>query len=93
MLAYLLINCIPSQEKDVIKEISELPGVIEVNGILGRYYIIVKIKGDIPGELDLIVSEVRSIKGVTDSYTMTVVYGQGGSIDKESDSNVSLLEY
>ena len=51
-----------------------------------------KIEGDIPGDLDLIVSKVRSIKGVTDSYSMTVVYGQGGSIDKKS-SNVSLLEY
>lgn len=92
MLAYLLINCIPSQQKNVIKEIREFPGVIEVNGVLGRYDIIVKIKCDIPGNLDLIVSKVRSLKGVTDSYTMIVVYGQSGSIDKES-SSVSLLEY
>jgi len=83
----------PAQEKSIIEEISKLSGVVEVNGILGRYDIIVKVTGDIPGEIDLTVSKVRSIKGVTNSYTMAAVYGQGGSIDKESEKNVSLLEY
>jgi hypothetical protein len=27
--------------------------------------------------------KIRSIKGITNTYTMTVLYGQGGTIDKE----------
>ena len=83
MLAYILLNCIPSQEKNIIEDLNKIPGVIEVNGIMGKYDIIVKITGNLPGDMDLAVSKIRSIKGMTSSYTMTAVYGQGGSIDKK----------
>ena len=83
MLAYILLNCIPSQEKNIIEDLNKIPEVVECNVIMGKYYIIVKITGNLPGDMDLAVSKIRSIKGVTSSYTMTAVYGQGGSIDKK----------
>jgi len=33
MLCYILINCSPGSEAEVISEISPLAGVIEVNGV------------------------------------------------------------
>jgi len=84
MLAYILINCTPGNEKDVISEIRKLPKVVEVNGIMGRYDVFVKIMGEVSGDIDLAITKIRSIKGITSSYTMTALYGQGGTIDAES---------
>ena len=83
MLAYILINCIPSQEKNIIEDLNKIPEVIEVNGIMGKYDIIVKVTGNLPHEIDTAVRKIRSVNGVTSSYTMTAIYGQGGSIDKK----------
>ena len=83
MIGYILITCMPSQETDVIAELNKIPEVHEVNGIMGKYDIFVKVIGKIPDECDLIVSKIRSIKGITASYTMTALYDQGGTIDTE----------
>ena len=93
MIAYVLINCMPSVESNVIAELSKLSEVVEVNGILGKYDIFAKIVGKVPGDIDLVIPKIRSINGVTSSYSMTVVYGQGGTVDKEPDDGVSLLDY
>ena len=84
MLAYILINCVPGNEKGVISEIKKIPQVSEVNGIMGRYDIFVKITGEIPGDIDFGIAKIRSIEGITNSYTMTALYGQGGTIDAET---------
>ncbi|NQV40396.1 MAG: Lrp/AsnC ligand binding domain-containing protein [Nitrosopumilus sp.] len=83
MDAYILINSMPSQEKNIIEDLNKIPEVIEVDGILGKYDIIVKISSDLPNDIDLAVGKIRSIKGITSSDTMPVIYGQGGSIDNE----------
>lgn len=85
MLAYILINSMPSQEKNIIEDLNNIPEVIEVNGLLGKYDIIVKISSDLPNHIDLAVRKIRSIKGITSSDTMPAIYGQGGSIDKKQD--------
>ena len=84
MIAYILINCIPSEEKNLIVDLSKLPEVVEVNGVMGKYDIFTKVVGKVPGDIDLAVMKIRSIKGITNTYTMTVLYGQGGTIDKET---------
>ncbi len=84
MLAYILINCVPGNEKGIISEIKKISQVSEVNGIMGRYDIFVKITGEIPGDIDFGVAKIRSIEGITNSYTMTALYGQGGTIDAET---------
>lgn len=83
MLAYMLINCNLGHEKEIISEIKKMPQVSEVNGIMGRYDIFVKITGEVPGDIDLAIMKIRSIKGITNSYSMTALYGQGGTIDSE----------
>ncbi len=85
MLAYILLNSIPTQEKNIIEDLNKIPEVIDVNGIMGKYDIIVQISTDLPDDIDSAVRKIRSIKGVTSSYTMPVIYGQGGSIDKKRD--------
>ena len=84
MIAYILINCIPSEEKNVISKISKLSEVVEVNGVMGKYDIFTKVVGKVPGDMDLAISKIRKIKGITSTCSMAAFYGQGGSIDKES---------
>ncbi len=81
MISYILLNCSPGSEVEVISEISSLTGVIEVNGIFGKYDVFVKVSAENPDAMEMIVSQIRKIK-VISSHTLPVVYGQGGTIDK-----------
>ena len=81
MLSYILLNCSPGSEIEVISEISSLAGVIEVNGVFGKYDVFVKVSAENPEAMAKIVSQIRKIK-VISSLTLPVVYGQGGTIDK-----------
>lgn len=81
MQAYILLNCVPGLERETIAELKRMPEVEEANGIMGRYDIIVKIAPSEPDGIDKVVRKIRIIKHVTASYTMPVLYGQGGSID------------
>ena len=84
MLSYVLLNCSPGSEEDVISEIMEIPNVLEVNGTLGKYDVFVKIFAENPDSMEMAISQIRKIK-VLSSHTLPVVYGQGGTIDKESN--------
>ena len=81
MISYILLNCSPGSEVEVISEISSLAGVIEVNGVFGKYDVFVKVSAENPDAMAKIVSQIRKIK-VISSLTLPVVYGQGGTIDK-----------
>lgn len=81
MQAYVLLNCNPGSEIDLISELKKIPEVIEVNGIWGKYDIFLKISSDDPDGIDKIVSKLRNRKDIANSYTMHVLYGQGGTID------------
>jgi len=65
----------------VISEISSLAGVIEVNGVFGKYDVFVKVSAENPDAMAKLVFQIRKIK-VISSHTLPVVYGQGGTIDK-----------
>ena len=80
MLSYILINCSPGSEEEVISDIRSLEGVIEVNGVFGKYDVFVKVSAKNPDAMEMTVSQIRKIK-VISSHTLPVVYGQGGTID------------
>ena len=82
MWSYVLIACQPGSEKGVISEIRAMPEVVEVNGIMGKYDIIVKLSTENPDKMELAVAQIRKIE-ILDSITMPVLYGQGGTIDEE----------
>ena len=82
MQAYILLNCNTGIEIDLISELKKLPEVTEVNGIWGKYDIFLKVCSEDPDGIDKIILKLRSHKGITKSYTMHVLYGQGGTIDE-----------
>ena len=83
MLAYILATCIPGREKDVIAKIKVLPEVVEVNGVMGKYDVFVKLSADNAMKVDSAISKVRNIPHITSTFTMPAIYGQGGTIDDE----------
>ena len=84
MLSYMLLNCSPGSESEVISEINSVSGVIEVNGVLGKFDVFVKIFAENPDDMEIKVAQIRMIK-MLNSYTLPVVYGQGGTIDSETN--------
>jgi len=83
MQTYILISCTPGSEKKIISILKKMSEVIEVNGIMGKYDIFVKISGRGPKQIDSAVLKLRDITGITSSYSMPVLYGQGGTIIDE----------
>ena len=81
MQTYILLNCVPGTEKETITHVKSLDGVVEINGIWGKYDIIVKVSHNTPIGLDKVVGVLRHIENITSSFTMPVLFGQGGSID------------
>ncbi|MDH5665654.1 MAG: Lrp/AsnC ligand binding domain-containing protein [Nitrosopumilus sp.] len=50
----------------------------------GKYDIFLKVKTIDPNGVEEIIRRLRNHPDVTDTFTMHVLYGQGGSIDQEN---------
>ena len=83
MQAYILINCNTGSETGVITELKELLEIVEINGIWGKYDIFIKVRTTDPNGVEQIIKRLRNHPDVTDTYSMHVLYGQGGSIDQD----------
>jgi len=84
MQAYILINCNTGSESKIISELREITEVSEINGIWGKYDIFLKIVTADPNGIEQIVKRLRNHPDITDTYTMNVLYGQGGNIDQDT---------
>ncbi|HJU14278.1 MAG TPA: Lrp/AsnC ligand binding domain-containing protein [Candidatus Nitrosotalea sp.] len=83
MIAYILATCMPGSEKEVIAKIKTLQNIVEVNGVMGKYDVFVKIQAKDPTNVDASIAKVRNVEHVTGTTTMPVIYGQGGTVDSE----------
>ncbi|WP_048116108.1 Lrp/AsnC ligand binding domain-containing protein [Nitrosopumilus adriaticus] len=81
MEAYILINCTLGKESTIISELKQLIEIIEINGVWGKYDIFLKVSTTDPNGVEQVVKRLRNHPDVTDTYTMHVLYGQGGTID------------
>ena len=83
MQAYILINCNTGSESRLISELKELSEITEINGVWGKYDIFIKIATSDPNGIEQVVKRLRNNPDVVDTFTMHVLYGQGGTIDNE----------
>jgi DNA-binding Lrp family transcriptional regulator len=74
--AYILINIRPGVEKQVIDELSQIPGVVHVEGVYGGFDIIVRIEFPTDGMMPRTLDRVRKIDGIKSTLTMSFVQGQ-----------------
>lgn len=71
--AYVLLKVNPGDERNIVKLLSELPEVKDVNELYGEWDIIIKVAVKNLEELDPLLSEnIRVIKGVQLTSTMIV---------------------
>lgn len=70
MKAYVLVNTKGGEAKDVLEKIRGLGGVLEASAVYGNVDIVVKLEAD--NLADLVVDEIRKIKGVDNTNTLVV---------------------
>lgn len=83
MLAYIFATCVPGQERDAISKIKKLPNVVEVNGIMGRFDIFIKVSAKKDIDLHATITSIRDVPAITSTSTFTAIQGQGGTVDQE----------
>jgi len=83
MIAYIFATCVPGQENDAISKIKKLPNIVEVNGIMGRYDVFVKVSAKKEQDLHAAITGVRDVQDITSTATFAAIRGQGGSMDEE----------
>ena len=78
--AFVTIHCSKLDEYNVMKNLEEIPEVIEANVLIGHHELICKIVAPTYNDISEIVSKkVRKIHGIKSTNTINVVNNQGFS--------------
>lgn len=68
--AYVLIGADPSKTKAVAAQLREIPGIREVNEVMGPYDIVAEVEiSEISDISALLRQQIRSIEGVKNTVT------------------------
>ena len=71
--AYVLLKVTPGYERNIVKELNDLPEIEGINELYGEWDIITKASVERIEDLDALLSEkMRKIEGVTLTSTMIV---------------------
>lgn len=72
--AYVLINCDLSHKTEVIKELSQLPGIFEVAEVHGAYDILVKLnQGSVDELKETIKWHLKKIPDIKSTVTLIAI--------------------
>ncbi|MCH9041301.1 MAG: Lrp/AsnC ligand binding domain-containing protein [Nitrosopumilus sp.] len=78
--AFITIHCSKSDEYSVMKNLEEIPEVVEANVLVGHNELICKIMSPTYNDISEIVSKkVRKIHGIKSTNTINVINNQGFS--------------
>jgi DNA-binding Lrp family transcriptional regulator len=71
VIAYVLIDIVPSKERAVYNDLSEVEEIVELHPLIGDYDIIAKVEAD---DLDvlarIVLDKIRTIRGVIETKTL-----------------------
>ena len=71
--AYVLLKVTPGYERNIVKELKDIPEIEDINELYGEWDIIIKASVERIEDLDALLSEkMRKIEGVTLTSTMIV---------------------
>ena len=74
--AYVLIKIHPGVEKQVIDELSQIPGVVHVDGVYGGFDIVVRVEFPTDTMISRTLQKIRGIAGIKSTVTMSLIEGQ-----------------
>ena len=73
-IGFVSINAAPAHEHEVYTKITKTSEVVEVHPLFGEFDLIAKIEAENFEKLgEIVVSKIRSIKGVIDTKSLTGV--------------------
>jgi DNA-binding Lrp family transcriptional regulator len=71
--AYVLLKVTPGYERNIVKELKDLPEIEDINELYGEWDIITKASVERIEDLNALLSEkMRKIEGITLTSTMIV---------------------
>ena len=78
-IVYVLVKSTIAHEMEVLREILKIDGVKEVKGTFGIYDIFVKIQASSKNDIEKIITKnLRKVKNVMSTTTLSVIPEQGG---------------
>ncbi len=78
--AFITIHCSKLDESSIMKNLEEIPEVIEVDVLVGNYEMICKIAAPTYNDISEIISKkIRKIPGIKSTITINVINNQGFS--------------
>ena len=73
-VGYILISIAPTREKEVQTALTTIEGITELYSLFGPYDVIAKVAVENEDRLaEVVLNHIRSIDGVADTKTHTVV--------------------
>jgi DNA-binding Lrp family transcriptional regulator len=74
VIGYVLISTAPAMEHVVYNELVKIKEIVELHLLFGEYDLIAKVESDDFNNLGLVVVDhIRTIKGITETKTLTGV--------------------
>ena len=71
-IAFILIKAAPALEHEVYNKLSKIKEIIDLQPLFGEYDLIAKIEAEDFEKLgEIVINNIRSIKGVIDTKTLT----------------------
>lgn len=74
--AYVMVRSVPGMEKQVIDQVSNIPGVISVEGVYGEFDLVVRIEAPVGKTLDFVVRKIREVPGIKATKTIPSIRGE-----------------
>ena len=71
-IGFILIKAAPMLEHEVYNKLSKIQAIIELQPLFGEYDLIAKIEAEDFEKLgEIVINNIRSVKGVIDTKTLT----------------------
>ena len=82
--AYVLINCDLDMKSEVMKELSQLPGILELVELDAAYDILLKLEQETVEELkETIKQQLRKVLHIRNTIVLVAIEGKGSSAEQE----------
>ena len=71
-IGFILIKAAPALEHEVYNKVSKIQEIIDLQPLFGEYDLIAKIEAEDFEKLgEIVINNIRSVKGVIDTKTLT----------------------
>ena len=82
--AYVLINCDLDHKSEVMKELSQLPGILELVELDAAYDILIKLELETVDELkETIKGHLRKVPHIRNTIALVAIESKGSSAEQE----------